>query len=95
MKKIKEQEFLQMLVELKGKTVIVKLEGETQGKMVLEKMKYEIPYKSNVVTISDNRNNNNITIDLSISYKITTNGQNKALQVYCDNEVVYTIEKMK
>lgn len=95
MKKIKEQEFLQMLVELKGKTVIVKLEGETQGKMVLEKMKYEIPYKSNVVTISDNRNNNNITIDLSISYKITANGQNKALQVYCDNEVVYTIEKMK
>lgn len=70
MKKIKEQEFLQMLVELKGKTVIVKLEGETQGKMVLEKMKYEIPYKSNVVTISDNRNNNNITIDYQSVIKL-------------------------
>lgn len=92
MRKIKEQEFFEIIAELKGKTVIVKLEGNLQGKMLLENMDYEIPYKSNIITMHDKAKNNSIHINLSFYYKMTANEENNLLQVYCDNDILITIE---
>lgn len=92
MRKIGEKEFLEIIEELKGKNIIVELDGAIQGKVFLENLGYEMPCNSSIITMQDKAKNNSIYINLSLYYKITANDENNLLQVYYDNDIFITIK---
>ncbi len=93
MRRIKEQEFLQTIHKLQGKKVIIEIEDLLQAKITIEEMECKIPYLSNVVKMQNKKENSYIDINLTLAYKITANDEMNAFKVYCDNDVVITIQE--
>ena len=78
-----------------GKPTIIEAEIEDliQAKITIEEMECKIPYLSNVVKMQNKKENSYIDINLTLAYKITANDEMNAFKVYCDNDVVITIQE--
>lgn len=89
--RINERTFVERILKLNGKRIVVEVEGIVK----LEVEQCNIVCSNGIVKIKDKANKNVITINMSFAHTIIANNQNNEFQVYCDNDVLFTIEELQ